>query len=567
MTNWSWLVPLPVILPLVGAGLAVVAGRNTGWQRAVSIGALTAALAASCALMWATHTQGAQVVAVGGWAPPQGITLVADRLAALMIVVSTTITLGVLLFAIGQGRASDDYGDGEAPIPVFHPALLILMAGVATTFISGDLFHIYVGFEMLLVASFVLLTMGGTADRIRAGANYVFVSLLSSMLFLLAIAMVYAACGTVNLAQLSGRLEALPEGTRMVLQALLLVGFAVKAALFPMSGWLPDSYPTAPAPVTAVFAGLLTKVGVYAVIRMNTLLFPGGAFDTVLMWAALLTMLVGIVAALAQDDIKRLLSFTLVSHIGFMIFGVALSNQAGLTGAIVYVAHHIIVQTALFLVVGLVERHTGSTSLALLGGVARTAPLVAILFFVPAMNLAGIPPLSGFLGKVGLLQAAVDAGTPLAYLLIAGSLATSLLTLYAVSRVWSRAFWRTPGGDRVNNALADTDAVTAALPTPDASGLRAPTLPSHVAATPDGAAKGASVGDLTPAGALWVAARAAAATQPIPRGMTLPAALIVAVSTALTLVAGPLVGYADAAAHELRARTPYVSAVFPQGAP
>ncbi len=554
MNSWNWLVPLPVVLPLVGAGLAVVAGRNTAWQRTVTLGALIATLVASAVMMWATHTHGPQMVAVGGWAPPLGIVLVADRLSALMLVVSATITLGVVMFAIGQGRTSDAYGDGEAPIPVFHPSLLILMAGVDTTFVSGDLFHIYVGFEMLLVASFVLLTMGGTADRITAGVNYVFVSLLSSMLFLLAIALVYAACGTVNLAQLASRLDALPETTRLVLQALLLVGFAVKAAVFPMSGWLPDSYPTAPAPVTAVFAGLLTKVGVYAIIRTQTLLFPDGAFDTLLMWAALLTMIVGIVAALAQDDVKRLLSFTLVSHIGYMILGIALSSRAGLTGAIVYVAHHIIVQTALFLVVGLVERHTGSTSLAKLGGVARTAPLAAVLFFLPAMNLGGIPPFSGFLGKIVLLQAAADDGTPLAYLLIAGALATSLLTLYAVSRVWSRAFWRTPGGDRVANAMADTEAVTTPLPTAQS-------------ASADVTQTGSEAADrqLTSTGALWVAARASAALNRIPRGMTLPAAYLVVVSTSITLVAGPLMSYADAASTELRARSPYVSSVFGDG--
>ncbi len=573
MNSWNWLVPLPVVLPLVGAGLAVVAGRHAGWQRTVTLGALVATLVASAGLMWATDAHGPQVVAVGGWAPPLGIVLVADRLSALMLVVSATITLGVVMFAIGQGRTSDAYGDGEAPIPVFHPSLLILMAGVDTTFISGDLFHIYVGFEMLLVASFVLLTMGGTADRITAGVNYVFVSLLSSMLFLLAIAMVYAACGTVNLAQLADRLDALPETTRLVLQALLLVGFAVKAAVFPMSGWLPDSYPTAPAPVTAVFAGLLTKVGVYAIIRMQTLLFPDGAFDTILMWAALLTMVVGIVAALAQDDVKRLLSFTLVSHIGYMVFGIALSSRAGLTGAIVYVAHHIIVQTALFLVIGLVERHTGSTSLAKLGGVARTAPLAAVLFFLPAMNLGGIPPFSGFLGKIVLIQAAADDATPLAYLLIAGSLATSLLTLYAVSRVWSRAFWRTPGGDRVANAMADTDTSTAPLPLPGAtaaSAASAATTATGVTQTGSGVTQtgsDAAERQLTPTGALWVAARAGAALNPIPRGMTAPAAFLVVVSTSITLVAGPLMNYADAASTELRARSPYVSSVFSGGIP
>ncbi|MCA0438241.1 MAG: Na+/H+ antiporter subunit D [Actinobacteria bacterium] len=552
MSDWSWVVPLPVVVPLVGAGLAVVAGRRERWQRIVSLASLGFTMAAAAGLLAAAHLLDQPlVVSVGGWVPPQGIVLVADRITALMLLIASLTTLGVTLYAIGQGRDSHEHGDGESPLPVFHPALLILIAGVDTSFLSGDLFHIYVGFEMLLVASFVLLTLGGTPDRVRAGVNYVFVSLLSSMLFLTAIAMIYAACGTVNLAQLAVRLAQLPESHRVLLQVLLLVGFAVKAAIFPMSGWLPDSYPTAPAPVTAVFAGLLTKVGVYAIIRTQTLLFPGGGFvPDLLMWAALATMLVAIIGAIAQDDAKRLLSFTLVSHIGYMVYGVAVGNQLGLSSAIFYVAHHIVVQTALFLVIGLVEAHAGSTSLARLGGVAGTAPLVAILFFVPAMNLAGIPPLSGFLGKVGLLQAGVAAGSPLAYTLVAGSLVTSLLTLYAVSRVWSRAFWRSPGGDAVSDAESDT-----ALQT----------RPSHV--VPADPATAARIAADPAAADPLVAGPVTAARRTVPRGLLWPAVLLVVVSTALTLAAGPLYAVTDAAAREATARAPYISAVFPGGVP
>lgn len=436
------LVPLLVLLPLVGAGLTLAAAGRTWIQRVVSLGALTGMLVCAGVLLWAADTQGPQVVHVGGWAPVEGIVLVVDRLSALMVIVSTTVTLGVLAYSIGQGASSfDEESDGHSPLPVFHPALLVLTAGVTTTFISGDLFHVYVGFEMLLAASFVLLTLGGTLERVRAGITYVLVSLLSSMIFLLGLGLVYAATGTVNLALLSERLGEIDAGTAGLLHLVLLVGFAVKAAVFPMSGWLPDSYPTAPAPVTAVFAGLLTKVGIYAIIRTQTLLFPGHDFGQLLMWAALLTMVVGILGAIAQDDIKRMLSFTLVSHIGYLLFGIALGSAHGLASAIFYVAHHILIQTTLFLVVGLVERVGGSSDSTRLGDLARVAPLVGILFFVPAMNLAGIPPFSGFLGKVGLIQAGVQDGTWPALVVVVGSVLTSLLTLYAVARIWGRAFW------------------------------------------------------------------------------------------------------------------------------
>ena len=507
------LVPLPVILPLVGAGLTVVASGHTQLQRLITTVVLGTSVAVSGALLWATETHRALVVHVGGWAPTEGISLVVDRLSALMLLISSVVTFAVMLYSIGQGRRSDDHGDGESPLPIFHPTMLVLAAGVSTTFVSGDLFHLYVGFEMLLFSSFVLLTLGGTTDRVRAGANYVVVNLLSSLIFLLAIALVYGATGTVNLAELAGRLDELSDPVRLTLQLLLLLGFCIKAAVFPMSGWLPDSYPMAPASVTAVFAGLLTKVGVYAIIRTQTLLFPDGRLDTLLMWAALLTMLVGILGAVAQDDIKRLLSFTLVSHIGYLIFGIAVGNQHGLASAIFYTAHHITIQTSLFLVVGLVEVKAGSTQLSKLGGLATTAPGLALLFFIPAMNLAGIPPFSGFLGKVGLMQAGAQAGGWLDYVLIAGSVVTSLLTLYAVSRVWSRAFWR-------------------AAPVEEGS-----------SATPG------TVGRL----------------HPLARGMVLPTAALVIFSVSLTFAAGPLFSFTQHAAAQLNDRAGYVTAVFPDG--
>ncbi|MDO5627738.1 MAG: Na+/H+ antiporter subunit D [Mobilicoccus sp.] len=543
------LVPLPVVLPLVGAGLTLVMRNSVIGQRIISIFVLSTVLAASMWLLVLADEFGPQVVHAGGWPAPMGIALVVDRLAAIMLVVSTTVAGGVLLYSIGQGRSGGDESDGEAPLPIFHPTFMVLVAGVATTFISGDLFHIYVGFEMLLIASFVLLTLGGSLERVSAGINYVFVSLLSSLFFLAAIALVYAATGTVTLAHLAERLDALDPAARVTLQVLLLVGFAVKAAVFPMSGWLPDSYPTAPAPVTAVFAGLLTKVGVYAIIRAQTLLFPDGRLNTLLLWAAFFTMLVGILGAIAQSDIKRLLSFTLVSHIGYLLFGIALSNQAGLSGALFYVIHHIVIQTTLFLVVGMVEWRSGTTALDELGGLAKTAPFIAILFFVPALNLAGIPPFSGFLGKVGIFQGAVQTGGWLAYTVVAASALTSLLTLYAVARVWARAFWQRP----VTEIVLRTDGAprTDSMPTigdPDApAGRRSRSGEAHTGALEYNPER--------------LAQLQRAADRPVPRGMTLPAVLLVIVGLILTILAGPIYSVTDRAAGSLIDRSHYIDAV------
>lgn len=515
------LVPLPAVLPVLGAGVALALGRSDWAQRLVSVVVLSAVVVVAAILLVSADQQGPLVVWIGGWPEPLGISLVADRLSSLMLLVSAVVALAVLVYSIGQGIVDTR----NTPVSIYHPTYLVLSGGVSNAFLSGDLFNLFVSFEVLLAASYVLLTLGGTGARIRAGTIYVMVSLLSSLLFLAALALVYGATGTVNFAQLASRLGELPDGIALVLQLLLLIVFSIKAAVFPLSAWLPDSYPTASAPVTAVFAGVLTKVGVYAIIRTQTLLFHESPLTDLLMWAALLTMVVGILGAVAQSDIKRMLSFTLVSHIGYMIFGIGLATNAGLAGAIFYVVHHIMIQTTLFLVIGLVERQGGSTSLNRLGGLAKISPVLGVLFFVPAMNLSGIPPFSGFLGKVGLLQAGVSDGRALAYVLVAGGVVTSLLTLYAMAKAWSRAFWR-------------------AAPEP---------APAPVMALAGSAGEDGDNGEPPPA------------SGPAPMAMVGSTAALVAVTVALTVIAGALFGLSDRAADDIRLRTPYIEAVLPGG--
>ncbi|MGC3994238.1 MAG: Na+/H+ antiporter subunit D [Propionicimonas sp.] len=431
------LLAVPVLVCLTGAGAAFLAGRHPTFQRIVSITAVAVVSIVAGLLVWLTDAA-TVVLWVGDWPQPLGIVLVADRLSALMLLVAALVSLAVLVYSTGQDT---DELRRETPVSIFHPTFLLLVAGVSNAFLAGDLFNLFVSFELLLFASYVLLTMGGTRERIRAGSVYVVVNLVSSALFLVALASTYAATGTVNLAQLAVRLGELPLEVRGVLQVLLLTVFAIKAAIFPLSAWLPHSYPTAPAPVTAVFAGLLTKVGVYAIIRTQTLLFPTEPLSGLLGVAGVATMLLGILGAVAQVEIKRMLSFTLVSHIGYMVFGISLATAPALAGAIFYAAHHITIQATLFLVAGLIQRLGGSNSLDRLGGLARVSPLLGALFIIPAMNLAGIPPLSGFVAKLALLQAGVADGGPLAWALVISGVVTSLLTLYAMAKIWNRAFW------------------------------------------------------------------------------------------------------------------------------
>ncbi|MFI7235714.1 Na+/H+ antiporter subunit D [Streptomyces cyaneofuscatus] len=545
------LVPLPVLLPLCATGLSLTFGtRMQRFQRFISVAVLTAVLALSIILMIAADRHGPLSVHLGDFAPPLGITLVADRLSGLMLTVSSAVTLCVLIYSIGQGMTDRDK---ETPVAVFHPAYLILVAGVSCTFLAGDLVNLFVSFEIMLVASFVLLTLGGTGPRMRAGSTYVIISLFSSMVFLIAIAMTYAALGTVNFAQLAERLPGLPLGVQTLIQAMLITVFAIKAAVFPVAAWLPDSYPTAPAPVTAVFAGLLTKVGVYCMMRTETLLFPGNRIGDLLMAVALASMLIGILGAVAQTDLKRLLSFTLISHIGFMVFGIGLATREAYGGAIVYVVHHITVQTTLFLVTGLIERRGGTTELTRLGGLAKAAPILALLFFVPAMNLAGIPPLSGFIGKLGLLRAGVADGSSWAWILVAGSVVTSLLTLYVTAKVWNLAFWRAapPGQAEAGTVLEsgddsddDTDEGPDGVPGTGDEGIE----PVH---RPAGQAVAATLHG-----------RAVTTTSRLPRPMMAATAATLALALSFTVFAGPLTAFTDRSAVELLKRTPYIEEVL-----
>ncbi|MGQ1839135.1 Na+/H+ antiporter subunit D [Kocuria turfanensis] len=528
------LAPLAVIIPFLGAALSLVLLRRNALQRAVAIGSLVLTLVVEATVLVSTWDVGPQAVHLGGWAAPWGIVMVVDQLSSLMLVVSTVVSLAVLVYASGQGVAD---GDREGPISIFHPSFLILVAGVSNAFLAGDLFNLYVGFEILLTASYVLMTMGGTVQRIRTGVTYVVVSVISSVLFLITIAMVYAATGTINMADLSVKLADLPVGTQMQLHVMLLIAFGIKAAVFPLSFWLPDSYPTASAPVTAVFAGLLTKVGVYSIIRTETVLFPGERLDTLLMWVALLTMVVGILGALAQIDIKRMLSFTLISHIGYMIFGVAVGSQEALSATVYYVAHHIVIQTSLFLVAGLIERRGGSTNVDRLAGMAKISPLLALLYLVPALNLGGIPPFSGFLGKTGLLQAGVNQGDPLAYVLVAGSVAVSLLTLLAMIRVWNRVFLRTP---------EDAEYPDPILLAPVPAGSRFLLTSGSV---DDQEGQFAGRGDV----------------RLMSPSMLGGASALVVVGVALTVFAGPIFQLADNAAENLVRPEHYVAAVLDPG--
>jgi multicomponent Na+:H+ antiporter subunit D len=438
------LLPLPIVLPLAAAAVSILAGRSRQAQRLVAIVTLAALVAIAAVVLARVDADGAVAVQAGGWAAPLGITLVADRLSALMLLTAAVVLLAVLVYAIGQPGAERNHVG-------FQSMYMVLAAGVSAAFLTGDLFNLFVSIELMLTASYVLMTLGGRLEQVRSGMTYVVISLVASVAFLLALALTYASTGTVNMADLAGRIAELPGGLRAALSGLLFVVFGIKAALFPLYFWLPDSYPTAPSPVTAIFAGLLTKVGVYAIVRTQTLLFPADSRPaTLILVVAGATMLVGVLGAIAHDDIKRIFSFYIVSQLGYIIMGLGLFTIAGLAGAVYAIVHHIVVKTTLFLVGGLIEHAGGSSRLAHLGGMVRTAPVIAVLFLLPALSLAGLPPFSGFVAKFGLFDATARQGE---WPVLAVAVLVSLLTLFSVFKVWTGVFWAPADAD-VEHAVA-----------------------------------------------------------------------------------------------------------------
>ncbi len=424
-----WLA-LPLAAPLIGAALSIIV-RRLMVQRAISFVALaTSLVAATVVVARVAIDDEVLVTRLAGWPAAVAITLVADRLSALLLVVAVVVLCVVLAFAIGQ-RATDERST------FYHPTYLVLAAGIAQAFLAGDLFNLFVAFELLLMASYVLLTLEGTDAQIRSGTTYVVLNVVESIVLLTAVGLVFAATGTVSMAELPARLAELPDGVRTGLNLLLLVAFGIKAAVFPLFFWLPDAYPTAPSSVTAVFAGLLTKVGVYAMLRTQTLLFPGG-FDTLLVVVAGLTMIVGVLGAISHAEMKRILSFHIVSQIGYMVMGIGLGGEAALAATVFYLLHHIPVKSSLFLVQGVIERETGTSAFDKVGGLARRSGVLAVLFLIPALSLAGLPPFSGFLAKFALVRAGLDAEQ---YVIVAVALAGSLLTLVSMTKIWTGVFW------------------------------------------------------------------------------------------------------------------------------
>ncbi|MEM8925550.1 MAG: proton-conducting transporter membrane subunit [Actinomycetota bacterium] len=448
--NWAAAV---ILVPLGAAAVSMII-RSTGSRRllwlvrAIAATACAVNLFVTIALFHHVVSDGGRrlVLQLGDWEAPFGISLVVDGLAAALLLLTAILAAATIPFAIGTLDARERLH--------FHPLVLTLLTGVNGTFVAGDLFNLYVFFEILLMSSFVLLTLGGQRSQVNGGLRYVVLNLLASVVFLITAGVAYGNLGTLNLAQLAERLDGanVPEAEQRLIALLLLITFASKAGLFPFYFWLPSSYHTPAPAVTALFGGLLTKVGIYALFRILSLLFPDLWVDwrRLLLIVAGATMVTGVLGAMAVPTIRRVLSFHVISQVGYMVMGLGLAATTdpaiatfALAAGIFYIGHHMIVKTALLMAGGVAELEAGGGNLTRgrLRGLVTTNRALAVLFFLAAFSLAGIPPSSGFVAKLGLLQAAIDDGR---YTIAAVSLVVSLLTMMSMVRLWQAAYWGTP---------------------------------------------------------------------------------------------------------------------------
>lgn len=441
------LIALPIISPFFFGVLMMMFWKNFNAHRILNLFSSVMAVIISVLLFNRVIEQDIIALQLGGWEAPFGITLVADLFSSIMVVITAVIGFATALFSMATM-------DPEREKFGYYPLLQILLMGINGAFLTGDIFNLYVWFEVMLISSFVLLALGGKREQLEGAIKYVTLNLLSSALFLAGVGILYGLAGTLNMADLAVKLPHLedPEMTTVV-SILFLIAFGIKSAVFPLFFWLPASYHTPPAAVSAVFAGLLTKVGVYALIRVFTLIFVNDISftHTIILVIAALTMLTGVLGAASQMNFRRILSFHIISQIGYMIMGLGLFSPLAIAGGILYIIHHIIVKTNLFFVSGVVNELRGTYDLKKLGGLYKLYPLAGLLFLIPALSLSGIPPLSGFWAKYSVIKAGIELDE---FYIVAVALFVGLLTLFSMTKIWHEAFWKkNPDEDKTYSAI------------------------------------------------------------------------------------------------------------------
>ncbi|WP_040513057.1 Na+/H+ antiporter subunit D [Gracilibacillus halophilus] len=430
----SNLAVLPILIPLIAGIIAIFFHKKLPIVRVFSQVLTIINAGVVGYILWYVYQNGTIVLESGDWTAPYGIVLVADMLSMTLVMTTNIIAIAAVFFA---PKSLNEQQEAF----YFYTFYFLLIAGVSGAFMTGDLFNLFVFFEVLLMASYALIVLGGGKVQLRESLKYVLINLFSSMLFVTTIAFLYSVVGTVNMAQIAQRVQEVDQtGILTTIGILLFFVFGTKAALFPLYYWLPRPYIVPNPVVSALFGALLTKVGIYSIIRVFSLIFvhEPGVTHQLFLWIAALTLIFGVIGALSTNNIKLIVAYNIIPAVGFMMLGIGAFNSTGMSGAVYYLVHDMIIKAALFLLVGAVSYLAGTSDLRKMRGLIHHYPLFGWLFFLSAFVLAGIPPFSGFIGKLLLIQGAMETGEVTIAMI---SLLSSLLILLSVMRIFVRGFW------------------------------------------------------------------------------------------------------------------------------
>ncbi|WP_207782037.1 monovalent cation/H+ antiporter subunit D family protein [Phytoactinopolyspora limicola] len=443
------LLPLVVGVPLLAAAVSPMTKRRLVLRRLLLLGTPAAVLTFGVLLVIETRDGDVVAEQVASWDAGISIAFAADLFSALVLVVMSLLTLVCSMFLSATGEDED---------PLIVPLVLVLSGGVFGALLTADLFNLFVMIEVALLPSYVLISKSLKTPALAAGRIYLTVSLLGSSILLGGIAFVYAVNGSVHLGELAGAGH--ESGVAAFAGGVILIALGLKGALVPMHGWLPRTYPYASPAITALFSGLLTKIGIYGLFRVFSVYFEGASqVQGIILAITVTTMVVGVFGALGENNMRAILAFHMVSQVGYIALGLGFFGVAGMAAAIFYLLHHTVVKASLFLSAGAIETQYGTDRLAPLGGMARREPILAVSFFIAALSLAGIPPFSGFIAKFTLIRAAMDEGEYLAGGIAA---AVSIFTLLSMLKIWNAVFWGAPSEvadqpGRATTVMVDTD--------------------------------------------------------------------------------------------------------------
>lgn len=425
---------LPIVIPLLTGVLLIFFNKRQKMQICLSAAASVVNTAIACFLVQFVKTYGIVSLEVGGWKAPFGIVLVADMYASLLVLTANIVVLACLFFSyktMAQERIRYFYYSG----------VMFLLTGVSGAFLTGDIFNLFVFFEVMLMASYFLIVHGNSKPQLRESIKYILVNVISSALFVISVAFLYAVTGTLNMADLSLRVKELgSSGIITVISIMFLIVFGLKSALFPLFFWLPGSYQAPPSAIASLFGALLTKVGVYSITRVFTLIFLQDTdfTHTFISWLAVLTIIFGVIGSISYPDIKQIMIYNILTAVGIMLFGMSTMTKAGMEGAVYYIIHDMIIKSALFLLVGAILAITGTTRLHYFSGLIQKYPALGWLFLVAALSLSGIPPFSGFIGKLKVVEGGFENGD---FVMAFVVLLSSLLILYSVMKIFINGFW------------------------------------------------------------------------------------------------------------------------------